>query len=48
VKIRTDLLEWMHQQIEKKTYWNASHAVEVALLKLRESEKEKETQEVPE
>lgn len=39
VRMRLDLYEWIQQQIETRGFWNVSHAVEVALLKLRDSEK---------
>jgi Arc/MetJ-type ribon-helix-helix transcriptional regulator len=40
VRIRLDLNQWIEEQIESKRFWNFSHAVEVALEKLRDSEKE--------
>lgn len=35
VKMRLDLCEWIEQQVEKGRFWNFSHAVEVALIKLK-------------
>lgn len=39
VRIRLDLYEWIEQQVEERRFWCFSHAVEVALIKLRELEK---------
>jgi Arc/MetJ-type ribon-helix-helix transcriptional regulator len=41
VRLRLDLLDWVEDQIEKGKFWNFSYAVEVALEKLRDAEKEK-------
>jgi len=40
VMIRIDLYKWIEQQVKERRFWNFSHTVEVALIKLRESEKE--------
>lgn len=40
IYLKPDLLAWLEEQIEKGEYKNFSHAVDVALQKLRESEKE--------
>lgn len=39
VMIRVDLYEWIEQQVKERRFWNFSHAVEVALIKLRDSGK---------
>lgn len=39
VTVREDLVEWVEKQIEKGIYATKSHAVERALIVLREKEK---------
>jgi Arc/MetJ-type ribon-helix-helix transcriptional regulator len=39
VTIRDDLVKWMDQQIETARFASRSHAIENALLKLKESDK---------
>lgn len=41
IALRVDLNQWIEEQIGKKKFQNFSHAIEVALEKLRDSEKEK-------
>jgi len=36
VMIRVDLSEWIKEQIDKGKFWNFSHAVEVALIGLKD------------
>lgn len=36
--IREDLVKWVDQQVEKLKFANRSHAIEYALMKLKESE----------
>jgi Arc/MetJ-type ribon-helix-helix transcriptional regulator len=40
VRIRVDLQQWVEEQVKKKKFQNFSHTVDVALEKLRDSEKE--------
>jgi Arc/MetJ-type ribon-helix-helix transcriptional regulator len=40
IRIRLDLQQWVMEQVKKKKFQNFSHAVDVALEKLRDSEKE--------
>jgi len=39
--IREDVLKWVDQQVDKARFRNRSHAIEYALIKLMEAEKEK-------
>jgi Arc/MetJ-type ribon-helix-helix transcriptional regulator len=39
VTIREDLVRWIDQGVEKLKFANRSHAIEFALLKLKETEK---------
>jgi Arc/MetJ-type ribon-helix-helix transcriptional regulator len=39
--IREDVLKWVDQQVAKARFRNRSHAIEYALIKLMEAEKEK-------
>lgn len=39
VTIREDLVKWIDQQVEKLKFANRSHAIEFALMKLKEGEK---------
>jgi Arc/MetJ-type ribon-helix-helix transcriptional regulator len=39
IRIRLDLGEWVEEQIEKGRFQSFSHAVDVAVEKLRDSEK---------
>lgn len=39
VTIREDLVKWVDQQVEKLKFANRSHAIEYALMKLKENEK---------
>jgi Arc/MetJ-type ribon-helix-helix transcriptional regulator len=41
IAIRLDLCQWVEEQIGKGRFHNVSHAVEIAIDGLRESEKEK-------
>ena len=41
VAIRLDLCQWVEEQIGKGRFHNISHAVEIAVDELKESEKEK-------
>jgi len=41
IAIRLDLCQWVEEQIGKGRFHNVSHAVEIAVDELRESEKEK-------
>jgi Arc/MetJ-type ribon-helix-helix transcriptional regulator len=34
--VETDLIKWVDQQVETQKYRNRSHAIEVALMKLRQ------------
>ena len=34
-----DLVKWLDEQVKKRTYADRSHAVEVAILTLKEQEK---------
>jgi Arc/MetJ-type ribon-helix-helix transcriptional regulator len=43
VTIREDLVKWIDQQVEKLKFANRSHAIEYALLKLKENEKKEST-----
>jgi Arc/MetJ-type ribon-helix-helix transcriptional regulator len=36
VTVRDDLVKWMDQEIEKSRFANRSHAIEYALVQLRE------------
>ena len=38
--IREDVLKWVDQQVDKARFRNRSHAIEYALIKLMEAEKE--------
>jgi Arc/MetJ-type ribon-helix-helix transcriptional regulator len=38
--IREDVLKWVDQQVAKARFRNRSHAIEYALIKLMEAEKE--------
>lgn len=40
VTLRVDLYEWVEEQIKKGKFWNFSHAIEIALDKLKDTEKE--------
>jgi Arc/MetJ-type ribon-helix-helix transcriptional regulator len=40
IYIKPEFHEWVEEQIEKNRFRSFSHAVEVALQKLRDSEKE--------
>jgi hypothetical protein len=40
ITVRLDLYQWVEQQIEKGKFWNFSHAIEIALEKLRDAQKE--------
>lgn len=39
VTIREDLVKWIDQQVERLKFASRSHAIEYALMKLKESEK---------
>ena len=39
--IREDVIKWVDQQVNKARFRNRSHAIEYALIKLMEAEKEK-------
>ncbi len=39
VTIDAELIKWVEQQIKKQKFRNKSHAVEYALIKLKENEK---------
>ena len=39
--IREDVIKWVDQQVDKARFINRSHAIEYALIKLMEKEKEK-------
>jgi Arc/MetJ-type ribon-helix-helix transcriptional regulator len=39
ITLRLDLYEWIEEQIRKKRFQNFSHAVDVALESLRDSDK---------
>jgi Arc/MetJ-type ribon-helix-helix transcriptional regulator len=39
VTIDVELIKWIEQQVKKQRFRNKSHAVEYALVKLKESEK---------
>jgi Arc/MetJ-type ribon-helix-helix transcriptional regulator len=39
VTIDVELIKWIEQQVTKQKFRNKSHAVEYALVKLKESEK---------
>jgi Arc/MetJ-type ribon-helix-helix transcriptional regulator len=39
VTVREDLVKWIDQQVKNLKFANRSHAIEFALLKLKESEK---------
>jgi len=39
IRVRFDLSEWVEEQIEKGRFQSFSHAVDVAVEKLRDSEK---------
>lgn len=41
VTIPQDLLEWLDAQVQKRTYSDRSHAVEVAILTLKEKTEKK-------
>jgi len=38
--VRLDLYQWVEEQMGKGRFWSFSHAVDVGLMKLRDSEKE--------
>jgi len=40
VTIRLDLYQWIEKRIEEGKFWNFSHAIEIALEKLKETEEE--------
>jgi Arc/MetJ-type ribon-helix-helix transcriptional regulator len=40
VTIRLDLYQWIEDQIERGKFWNFSHGIEIALEKLKDTEKE--------
>jgi Arc/MetJ-type ribon-helix-helix transcriptional regulator len=42
VTVREDIVNWVDQQIETLKFASRSHAIEFALLRLMEAEKEKE------
>jgi len=42
VTIREDLVKWIDEQVQKLRFANRSHAIEYAIAKLIETEKEKE------
>jgi len=46
VRIKLDLQQWVNEQVSKKRFQNFSHAVDVALEKLRDSEKERKTEKI--
>jgi Arc/MetJ-type ribon-helix-helix transcriptional regulator len=39
VTVEKDLVEWIDRQVKTQRFRNRSHAVEVALMKFRETEK---------
>lgn len=39
VTIDVELIKWIEQQVKKQRFRNKSHAVEYALVKLKENEK---------
>ena len=41
VTVRKDLVDWMDKKIESGDYASRSHAIEKALIKLREAEDKK-------
>lgn len=41
IRIRLDLYQWIEEQIRKEKFGNFSHAIDVALEKLRDTEKER-------
>ena len=41
VTVRKDLVDWIDSKIEKGDYASRSHAIEKALIKLRETEEKK-------
>jgi len=41
VTIDNELVEWIDNEVSKRTFRNRSHGFEVALAKLREEEKKK-------
>lgn len=43
VTIRLDLYQWVEEQIAKGKFWNFSHAIEKALERLRDAEKEEKS-----
>lgn len=43
ITLRVDLYEWIEEQIGKGKFWNFSHAIEIALDKFKDTEKEKQT-----
>lgn len=40
VRIKLDLQQWVEEQIKKGEFQNLSHVIDVALEKLRDSQKE--------
>lgn len=40
--IREDILSWVDEQVNKARFRNRSHAIEYALIKLRESDQKHE------
>ena len=40
VTIRLDLYQWVEEEIRNGKFWNFSHAIEIALEKLKDAEKE--------
>lgn len=41
VTVDTELVTWIDQQVKTQRFRNRSHAVEVALMRFRETEKER-------
>jgi hypothetical protein len=42
VTIRLDLYQWIEKGIERGKFWNFSHAIEIALDKLKDTEEAEE------
>lgn len=40
VRIRLDLCQWAEERVKEGRFWNFSHAIEFALITLRDIEKE--------
>lgn len=40
--VQEDIIKWVDQQVEKARFRNRSHAIEYALIKLIEKEKEEQ------